>query len=485
MLRVISLNMALCLLYLAIFTGCASLSKQGYQALEEGQYEKALTLFEKAVQNNADDGEAKEGLRQAQQEWLNRKLIDVRLLRLGENIGESESLLLKIIQQENNWQVFPTGVAFATQQEEILLFSERVQKRIHGLIAAGNPLAAQIEFNKNSFILGEARAQNLSLLKNKIYTEALKFCKNTHNSLKSHEYYTALWLQQTCAAWQIPLKSLKLKNSVALFKSTKIESKVQQLSPDLEDILNKNIEAAFLHSKWYDAQGNANLDLQTEGLFSSKVSETPVHRVQEYTVQIPYKETFKRVKDPNKNNGAQGVLNFLAVLGGTAPSEHVVDNNDGTETVTVTKYRPETRYHSYNATALSAEKLLNGKVQARLDKQTFSMDFKQTFQFQRDRHNENFPSAGLTPSNPVVISDKDWIETISKEIVTDLGKTLQQSWLDKFCAVSINTETLGARETYHRCAYQVTTRAPETLQQFYLKNWQISYQDWQRFISLL
>ncbi|WP_413944684.1 hypothetical protein [Bdellovibrio sp. HCB-162] len=66
---------------------CASLTKQGQEALEEGKYEKALSLFEQAYKNNSNDPDAREGLRKARQMWLERKLIDVRLLRLGRSLS--------------------------------------------------------------------------------------------------------------------------------------------------------------------------------------------------------------------------------------------------------------------------------------------------------------------------------------------------------------------------------------------------------------
>lgn len=460
--------------------GCASLTQQGYNALEAGQYEKALTLFQQATSQSPQNGDALEGLRKAQQEWINRKLIDVRLLRLGDNLRDSESLLLDIINKENEWQVFPSGVAFSTQKEEIQLFSKRVEERIEKLVQEKNPVAAQVEFNKNHFIMGEARSKNLSLLKNKIYSQGLRFCAENYKNLQSTEYYTLEWLQETCSIWEVTLKDKPLKNSVALFKKVTPKSALAPLDKNLQDQLSADVQTAFLQSKWYDKKGTANLDLSIQGDFEKNYKETPVSRTAVYTIQVPYKETYKRVKTQKKSN-ADSILTMLTLLSGNSSmSDEVVrDNLDGTETVSVTKYRAEERKHYYQATEISAEKVLKGKIEATLDKQGFQFDFQRKYSLLKDRSNENFPDAGLTPTNPIALSDADWISAISKEIISEVSDQLQKSWLDRFCGITTK-QPLSERELHHRCAFQVTATIPESLNQYYLKTWQISFLDWQK-----
>ena len=464
--------------------GCASLTSRGYDALNAGEYEKALSLFQQAHQKNSNDAEAVEGLRTAQQEWLNRKLIDVRLLRLGGNIGDSEKLLLEIIKHENEWQVFPTGVAFSTQKEEISLFSDRVESRINEHLKKSNPLAAQMEFNRNHFILGEARGQNIAPIINKIYASGIEFCKKTAGSLESDEYYTGIWLAQTCAAWKYSVKIPKMKNSVVLFKDVQPKSSVQGFNPELEKILSNNIRSAFILSKWKDPEGSAVLSLEVDGKFNSRFSEKAVYRTAHYSVQVPYSESYKRDKagrkEPSALESIGGLLNFLA---GSTPTEYVQDNFDGTETVTVTKYRFEPRTYNYKATQMNSEKVLEGSLKARLDKEAFSMNANKKYTSEQDRHNENFPEANLTPSNPQFISDAQWIESVSKELVYEISTQLQQSWITRFCDPDLNANGLSKRELINRCAFQVTAVAPENLRQHYLSTWQISFQDWQALVN--
>jgi tetratricopeptide (TPR) repeat protein len=462
-----------------MLAGCASLTKQGREALAEGQYERALSLFQRANENDKDDSEAKEGLRQAQQMWLERKLIDVRLLRLGSNFGDSESLLLKIIHNENRWQVFPVGAAFSTQNEEVHLFAQRVQKRIDEYLQKSNPLAAQFEFNRNNFILEKALGQNTTTVNNDIYVRGKLFCQTAQKSLKPDEYYTGLWLQSTCRIWKQTIKLPTLKNSVALFKDTKIKSDVMGLSPELTAVLDDNIRKAFLQSKWHDESGKVFLDLGVRGKFNSEQFEANVQRAKTYYVQIPYQETSKRIKDVNRDSGILGLISLLA---GTSPTESVTDNGDGTETVVTTRYRSEERVHNYFAVEMKSLKRLEGQLQAALDKQTFSMDLNQRYSFQEDRHKENFPDVGLSPTNPVFVTDAQWIQVVSQELIGDLTNKLQQSWIERFCSPELSGP-LSEREQAYRCGFQVNAAAPEKLRQFYFKTWQVNYEDWQELVA--
>jgi len=459
-----------------ITVSCATLTERGEEALAKGEYEKALSLFERAYQYDSDDPDAREGLRRAQQMWLERKLIDVRLLRLGSNFGDSEALLLRIIRNENNWQVFPSGAAFSTQNEEVKLFADRVVRRIDEYLKNSNPLAAQFEFNRNNFILEKALDQNTATIKNDIYVRGKSFCQAAQKSLKTEEYYTGQWFQKTCKVWKVPVTLPPLKNSVALFREVKVDTKVQGMAPDLGKILNENVTQAFMQSKWHDPAGKVTLNLSVGGKFKSEQFETEVPREKTYYVQVPYTESYRRTKETPKSE--TGLTILASLLFKSSNNEHTYDNGDGTETVTVTKYRPEPRTYKYHAVEMKALKTLRGSLTAGLDKENFVMDLDERYSFLEDRHSENFPDAGLRPTQPVFITDAQWIQTTSQSYIAELSRKLQDSWIERFCSPEPNHESLSEREDAYRCGYQIEVVAPEKLRQFYLKTWQIRYEDW-------
>lgn len=66
-----------------------------------------------------------------------------------------------------------------------------------------------------------------------------------------------------------------------------------------------------------------------------------------------------------------------------------------------------------------------------------------------------------------------------------LKPELQKTWINLFC-LNLPKEDVQkvAREQFFRCAYQVDAYIPEGLQNFYLINWEISFQNWQELTSV-
>ncbi len=465
-----------------LLTGCASLTDQGREALAKGEVENALSLFQRATKANATDGEALEGLRKAQQAWIERKLIDVRLFRLANNFGESENLLLKLIQNENEWQVFPSQVAFATQTEEINYFAGRTRSRIKGFIEKKNPLGAQSEFLRNRFILEKAMSANVSALENSIYDAGKSFCVESEKSLKDYEFYTHKWLVQSCKVWKYPVKDRKLKNSVALFADLKTNSKVENLSLELTNSLDQNIRTAFLKSKWHDPAGVSILTAGVVGEFKSKTLESEVRRSAPYTVQVAYEEESIRAVQPKENSNG-GLIAVLGLLFGSSANERVVPNGNGTEKVYTTRYRPEIRYHYYDAVETKSLKVLDGKLHTSLNNQKIISTIAGDYKSIQDKHSENFPEAGLKPANPQFITDQEWITSMGGIWIQKLTAELQNYWLHNFCNELIANKSFSEREQMNRCAYQVTFATPEPLKQYYLKNWEIPFDSWQQLIQ--
>lgn len=175
---------------LILFTNCASLTERGYEALNESKYDEALSLFQQAVRYDKSDSKALQGLKTAQQAWIEKKLIDVRLLRLANNIGESESLLNQLILNQNEWQVFPSGPAFSTQKDEISLLADRIFGKIKKYVENKNPIAAQVEFNKNRSLLNETLKQDTASLEKSIAATGKSYCLQTEKTILPYEYYT-------------------------------------------------------------------------------------------------------------------------------------------------------------------------------------------------------------------------------------------------------------------------------------------------------
>lgn len=462
---------------------CTTMTEQGYEALEAGRTEEALSIFQKLTEKEDVPSEAREGLRKAQQQWIERKLIDVRLLRLGENIGGSESLLKEIVQRQTEWQSFPTRVAYATQMEEIQLYSERVKERIYNAVKQKNPLLAQFEYNTHQFILNKALTENTSKLQNQIFKEAEDFCNQESKQIQSTDYFKQIWLLGTCRIWGLKLKEKKVSSSVRFFKNIVPKIQIQNLDQKETDVLSQHLTKAFQNSKWYKPDGAFDLLAELKGEFTSEVKEKDVIRTARYFVDVPYEETYKRVRDvKEKNESGFGAL--LGVLFSSSSSERVTNNGDGTETVHVTKYYKEKKDYPYKVVEVRASKNLDGEIVYSLDRQSMSYKVAEVWSLLEDRHKENFGEAGLKPHTPVIPSHEQWLASLGDNLIEKLTDSLQTEWINRFCMTLNSVKSTDPKfdEMIHRCGYQINGVIPTVMNQYYLDKWKIGYNDYRSII---
>ena len=131
---------------------------------------------------------------------------------------------------------------------------------------------------------------------------------------------------------------------------------------------------------------------------------------------------------------------------------------------------------------MKASKTFDGSLQGGLDHKQFVTKLTGSYSVTQDRHSENFPDIDLPPSNPRFITDEEWIRSISPAWTNQLISDLQLRWIQLFCNPP-KEDVISEREQMFRCAYQVETTIPETLRQYFLKTWQISFQSWQNLIK--
>lgn len=463
---------------LILFTNCASLTEQGYEALSESKYDEALRLFQSAVRKDDSDPKAIQGLKTAQQAWIEKKLIDVRLLRLANNIGESEELLNKLIQYQNAWQVFPSGPAFSTQKEEISLLADRIFGKIKKYVENKNPIAAQVEYDKNRSLLIETLRQDTAILEKSIATAGKSYCLQTEKTILPNEYYTYQWLKQTCFIWNEQLKAKKVTNTVKLFKSVSLSSKIAGLTDEEQASLREVITKSFLNSKWYDQSSSVNVSVQFDGKFTSQQSEVDAIRTARYTVQEPYEVSTIRAKEKKEDSSTSLVGVVFGLLFSSPSRERVVDNYNGTETVYTTEYRTVEKNYGYSVIEVNAQKRIQGLVIAKLNDQFFKTEIADQYKFRADRHDQNFPQAGLKPENPRVISHQEWLTAISPTWMGKMTDELKKLWVTRFCQEPDKKMTISVREQMHRCAEQVDNVVPASLNEFYKQNHEVTFDGW-------
>lgn len=453
-------KMLLCLALFAL-PACSTLKDRAQEHLENGEVEQALSLIDRHAQDYPSDSEGSSLQKRVRQKWLENKLIQVRLQRLGGNLGESESTLRQVIARQNEWNIFPSGVVFVTQNEEIIELSKRIKSDLETSIQQKTPIKAQWLLEKNRTLLQDTLKNDVSLLEKQITILGLEFCKNEAKTIGQKDFYSYRFLTQICGSWKHQVQKKSVQNSVQLYSGAAITARVQGLPDRSNPKVIAELDQAFAKSFWVDKSSKLTLPIEISGSLKSEINSLTRELSASYTVQVPYTHTERRTRSESsvQNRGlAFAVLDLLV-----GSNENVSDNGDGTETVKTTRYRSEYRQHYYTSTQyiqklsvdLSLVGLLNGKK--------FATSYSSIFSNKSEEHNENFPQAGVHPEKQVVISELQHLETETGRIVETFSNFLSEQWIEQFCldkTIEENKSLASRQEIAHRCLFGAKQKTP-------------------------
>ncbi|RYZ89825.1 MAG: hypothetical protein EOP04_05735, partial [Proteobacteria bacterium] len=142
------------LLVLALQLACTSLTDQGDELFEKGLYLEAEKTYNAALQKDASDAGALEGLQKSRVKILDVGLIEVRMLRLANNYLLAADKLEGILVNQALWKVrFNSGIA-ETQETETAKSKEFLLQEMGREFAAG--------FAERGFWLGHTHKNVLS-----------------------------------------------------------------------------------------------------------------------------------------------------------------------------------------------------------------------------------------------------------------------------------------------------------------------------------
>jgi hypothetical protein len=149
--------------------GCTSLKGKAKDFLDAGAYEQALDYYQRAVDKDPADAEARSGLNLARTKYIDKKLIETRMARLGGNSQNAMDLLLDVVQKEKTWQFAPAGQVSGTQEEETAEGLRFLEAKSQQAISSDRPLLG-LYFYKHyqpvfeSSIISEAQRKESTLL---------------------------------------------------------------------------------------------------------------------------------------------------------------------------------------------------------------------------------------------------------------------------------------------------------------------------------
>lgn len=273
--------------------GCSSLHKNAEILMEGEEYGRAELIYELLLKEDPSDAKAIVGLRKARNGWIDKSLIDVRMLRLSQQAAPATDLLKKIIERESEWQFYPEGAVQYTQQEETKYAIRLIAAQVDAWQAKGHLLKARayIEGYRKLFATPALVARYESI--NGQLTNAAKGqCVTYKVSSKPTLPYFMTFAKRYCDSWGISFDAgldVAKSRAVFLFKKIEVISKdVSGVPEALYPYGREKLEKEFVSSPWYDKDASSTLGIYLKAGFSHDHKKTVEEAVHSYTVQVPY-----------------------------------------------------------------------------------------------------------------------------------------------------------------------------------------------------
>jgi hypothetical protein len=469
---------------------CSSDLKRGQDYYDNGLYMEAIRSFEKALQDDPNESDAKIGLQKSRLSWISSKLIEVRLTRLAGNTQQSLDQLKAVIDNESLWSVYPEGAVAFTQEEESRFASLTVVDQIEQALKNGKPLLAHSILKNREGLFQGPRAKQREVLATKVRLQGAGDCAKLSQKIRQSDYYFGLFTQKYCRFFGVKAPMLTAQaqaESQKLYRAVEISAVDAQGKPldestraQLLEIFQKD----FSGTPWYDAAGKNVLKMTAKLKFQSQHSQEPKKLQHSYTVSVPYDETYtvkkseyeKAKNDTSFLNGLTQTLNLIGAVGGAFSGEMPYRtervNSDGTVTVTERKYRKEPRTLEYQAQEHKQKFLVDLLSSGKISDDSFSLAIQDSGEYTSIEHGNNMPEVGLLPQTANLIPDSDWLQARLQLASAQLKEKSIQAWNSRFCAGAKAQGQLSA-DQFFRCWHSRSSALPKDLENWFVSTFGI------------
>jgi hypothetical protein len=157
------------------------------------------------LKENQADARAIVGLGKARINWVDKKLIDVRMLRLSQQSSSSTDLLKRIVQPEHEWQFYPEGAVQYTQEEETNYSVQFIQAQVEAWMSRKHFLKARALLEAYEPIFASPRMVNkFRDIEEHIASASKEQCQQLKEGIKESLPYFAIFVKRYCESWGMP-----------------------------------------------------------------------------------------------------------------------------------------------------------------------------------------------------------------------------------------------------------------------------------------
>ncbi len=425
---------------------CTTRLSAAKKLLDEGLYLDAANAYEKILETDPENNDAKIGLAKARSELWKKELVSIRLMRMAGNGKGALERLEELLEKTFAWDLsrFQSGDLVAAE-EEVRNGRRVLDLMMRQQLNDNKPVVASFYWNKFNRVREVKQfGSHSSAIYNDIQSEGQKLCERLHGFVSSTSFSFNSVYKAVCAYYGAPEKTIALDfkqdyrfAKIDLANSIKVH-KYESTSEAQAKIILDLLDARLKNVGLFSIPAPGVLSVELKGDFVRNYQSRLTRMAHSYSENVEYKE-MEEYQD----------------------IEYVQQNENGvTRTVSrpvkkmrpVTKYRTENRTHRYSAMQHS-EQLRLGITLVATAPYEFSMGYAQDKDNNFLTHEENLPHIGLKRQEPKFLVVSEWLQEQYVKLADQFVQKLALTVADKFCqAVRSDEMSTEGAENFSRCA---------------------------------
>lgn len=431
---------------LTLLASCTTRLGAAQKLYDAGLYAESAEAFERILESEPDNTDAKLGLAKSRSELWKKELVSIRLMRMSGNGKGALERLEELLEKTSSWDLskFQSG-DLVSAEEEVRNGRRVLDLLMRSQINDKKPIVAISLWSKFNRV---REAKQFGSYSSAIYEDIQKegrlLCDKL-NQLTSNTSFSFNDIQKSvCAYYGAEAKNIDLDfqkdyRYARLNLAGEIVSQNYQASSDSQiKIIQTQLDEHLKNARLFSSQSPKILDVNVQGRILRQYFMQPTMMAHSYQDKVPY-QAIEEYEDTE----------FVTVYENGKPKSVPKKVK---KTRRVTKYKNELKTHRYRAVKHNESMQLNLVATANASgefKTGYSKDKINNFV----THEENLPQIGLTPKEPQFLVVSDWLQEHYKAMTKEFISRLKTITADQFCqAVQGSRDTSTVAENFSRCA---------------------------------
>jgi hypothetical protein len=476
-------SMATLLALSLLLHGCSGLKGRAEKYYEAEAYEEAEATYQEMLAEDPRDADAIIGLNKTRLKIVDKKLIQVRLSRMGGNQQNSLDMLLSIVHRENEGGFYPKDRVAWTQEEETKEALKYVTRIARNGNQRGRPLQSLIFLQKYEPIFKGPQLKAFQAIKSETFQAGLRVCGIFRKMAGPQYPYFSQFVTTFCSNWGSSDRQVASLNESAnkeLFGKISSTIRIANLPYQLVPVFLEAIEQNFKSTPWYAADGKNQMKVQLQGGFISKNNSRPEIRQHSYTIEVPY-TAYQPVRK-SRQVPYETTEYVCAYSGGKSACANMPKTAYRTDYYTenepVTLYRDVPQVKNYDVSVFYQFLFLNGNGVVRLGNDQLPISIAKKAEISDYEHSWNLPDIGLFPRASRMADPLVWLKARAAEVGEVLSYKANQLWASRYCSPKAgNSSIASSGDQVFRCLRLESEEPPAFVDKWYMNHLGVSKLD--------